>query len=192
MRRSRTGARDGVVSNPDNRTATTMNFVNVVGSGIHIFKSTQGNATATVEQLVRLARRVDRLILVSTPKYGVVKEPPLVRHSNESDGGDLSNIPKIYRKSNLLSENIYWDMIGLPVLKRQHHGLPHSPPNTADAAMYSTAGPVFRFLDVFQLTGTCYMSSCSVDAAHRTRFVNRWKAQLLLNMICTYDNHRHQ
>lgn len=33
---------------------------------------------------------------------------------------------------------------------------------------------------------SCYMENCSSDGGHRARFVNRWKAQLLLNMLCEY------
>jgi hypothetical protein len=44
--------------------------------------------------------------------------------------------------------------------------------------------PAHPFLDVFELTQSCVMKNCSVDGGHRTRFVNRWKAQLLLNTLC--------
>jgi hypothetical protein len=40
------------------------------------------------------------------------------------------------------------------------------------------------FLDVFQLTRSCWMENCSYDGNHRSRYVNRWKAQLLLNTLC--------
>jgi len=42
-----------------------------------------------------------------------------------------------------------------------------------------------RALDFHQLTKSCRMENCSIDGGHRSRFVNRWKAQLLLNTICT-------
>lgn len=44
------------------------------------------------------------------------------------------------------------------------------------------------FLDVYHLTQTCFMDNCSLDGTHRTRFVNRWKAQLALNMICRRES----
>ena len=44
--------------------------------------------------------------------------------------------------------------------------------------------PAHPFLDVFQLTKSCTMKNCSFDGGHRSRFVNRWKAQLLLNTLC--------
>mmetsp|Transcript_31485 Transcript_31485/g.75210 ORF Transcript_31485/g.75210 Transcript_31485/m.75210 type:complete len:376 (-) Transcript_31485:251-1378(-) len=40
------------------------------------------------------------------------------------------------------------------------------------------------FIDVFQLTRACHMDNCSYDGGHRSRYVNRWKAQLLLNTLC--------
>ena len=39
-------------------------------------------------------------------------------------------------------------------------------------------------LDVYELTKSCEWENCSYDKAHRSRFVNRWKAQLLLNILC--------
>lgn len=41
-----------------------------------------------------------------------------------------------------------------------------------------------RFLDFFQLTQSCTMENCTPGS----RFVNRWKAQLLLNTICSYGH----
>eukprot|EP00956_Cyclotella_meneghiniana_P005785 scaffold7493_cov58-Cyclotella_meneghiniana.AAC.5 len=40
------------------------------------------------------------------------------------------------------------------------------------------------YLDVWQMTSSCIMDDCSYDGHHRSRFVNRWKAQMLLNTIC--------
>ena len=44
--------------------------------------------------------------------------------------------------------------------------------------------PEHPFLDVYQLTRSCTMANCSYDGGHRSRYVNRWKAQLLLNTLC--------
>eukprot|EP00986_Skeletonema_menzelii_P014544 scaffold9756_cov139-Skeletonema_menzelii.AAC.3 len=44
--------------------------------------------------------------------------------------------------------------------------------------------PAHPFLDVYQLTKSCQMENCSFDGGHRSRYVNRWKAQLLLNTLC--------
>ncbi len=44
--------------------------------------------------------------------------------------------------------------------------------------------PSHPFLDVYQLTKSCTMENCTYDGSHRSRFVNRWKAQLLLNTLC--------
>ena len=47
--------------------------------------------------------------------------------------------------------------------------------------------PEKPFLDFFQLTRSCDMENCTYDGGHRSRYVNRWKAQLLLNMICSVE-----
>ena len=44
--------------------------------------------------------------------------------------------------------------------------------------------PAHPFLDVYQLTKSCTWGNCTSDGSHRSRFVNRWKAQLLLNTLC--------
>jgi len=43
------------------------------------------------------------------------------------------------------------------------------------------------FLDVYELTRACRWENCSYDKAHRSRFVNRWKAQMLLNTLCEVE-----
>jgi hypothetical protein len=44
--------------------------------------------------------------------------------------------------------------------------------------------PAHPIVDVYELTRSCVWENCSYDKAHRSRFVNRWKAQLLLNTLC--------
>ena len=39
-------------------------------------------------------------------------------------------------------------------------------------------------LDIETLTARCLWSNCTSDGGHRSRFVNRMKAQLLLNNLC--------
>ena len=43
-----------------------------------------------------------------------------------------------------------------------------------------------KIFDYFQLTEACWMDNCTKDGGHRSRFVNRWKVQLLLNTLCKY------
>ena len=44
-------------------------------------------------------------------------------------------------------------------------------------------------VDVFQATRTCTWKNCSAGGGlFRARFVNRWKAQLLLNLLCQHSN----
>lgn len=40
-------------------------------------------------------------------------------------------------------------------------------------------------LDYHTVTRTCVWSNCTADGGHRSRFVNRMKAQMLLNNLCT-------
>ncbi|KAK1740048.1 hypothetical protein QTG54_008998 [Skeletonema marinoi] len=44
--------------------------------------------------------------------------------------------------------------------------------------------PEHPFLDVYESTESCTMENCTFDGSHRSRYVNRWKAQLLLNTLC--------
>ena len=43
------------------------------------------------------------------------------------------------------------------------------------------------FLDIYQLTRSCTFSNCTFDGGHKSRYVNRMKAQLLLNTLCEYS-----
>lgn len=43
-------------------------------------------------------------------------------------------------------------------------------------------------VDMFQVTRACVWANCSVDGGHRARFVNRMKAQLILNLLCRWVN----
>lgn len=74
-------------------------------------------------------------------------------------------LPERHRDSHTGLEHIYDEM--LPTL--------------------SPLNPKQPFLDVFQLTDSCNAANCSYDGGHRSRFVNRFKAQLLLNTLCEYS-----
>lgn len=74
----------------------------------------------------------------------------------------LQKVPEQYREVSSTRNNLYDAMI----------------PNLAPR------NPDHPFLDVFQLTRSCTMNNCSYDGGHRSRYVNRWKAQLLLNTLC--------
>jgi hypothetical protein len=67
-----------------------------------------------------------------------------------------------------------------------HHHTKHSDLFQAlmpNLAPYNTSRP---FIDFSELTKSCFMDNCSYDGGHRSRFVNRFKAQLLLNTICDF------
>jgi hypothetical protein len=75
-------------------------------------------------------------------------------------------VPEAYRKRTTSANQIY------------RHWLPE---------LHHYDGSTMRFLDFYQPTNACKWKNCSVDGGHRSRFVNRWKAQLLLNTLCTYS-----
>jgi hypothetical protein len=77
---------------------------------------------------------------------------------------DIEKVPVAYKNA---SHNTYAGVI--------HRGLL---PSLAPQNMQHP------FIDVFQLTRACYMKNCSYDGGHRSRYVNRFKAQLLLNTLC--------
>ena len=43
---------------------------------------------------------------------------------------------------------------------------------------------LFNYIQKIELTRSCTMKNCSFDGGHSTHFVERWKAQLLLNTLC--------
>ena len=49
--------------------------------------------------------------------------------------------------------------------------------------------PQHPFLDVHQLTRSCVMKNCSFDGGYGSRYIDRWKVQLLLNTLCEYVGH---
>merc|ERR1711862_347296 len=67
-----------------------------------------------------------------------------------------------------------------------HHTYAHDL-YTALLPVLAPANKQKPFLDFFQLTSACVWNNCSFDGGHRSRFVNRWKAQILLNTICDYS-----
>ena len=82
---------------------------------------------------------------------------------NSGPSYQVSKVPRQYQNA---SGEIFYNRL-LPLMA------PHDPQRP--------------FLDFFQLTRSCHMENCSYDGGHRARYVNRWKAQLLLNMLCTID-----
>lgn len=83
---------------------------------------------------------------------------------NSMPSYQIEKVPKKYKDApqNKLSTTVYHELL--------QYLAPHSPEHP--------------FVDFFQLTKSCFMNNCSSDGGHRSRYVNRWKAQLLLNTIC--------
>jgi len=88
-----------------------------------------------------------------------------------------ANINEIKKFLTLVKKTIFVPMPHLEDNKSRNYYnavLPHVAPRQ----------PEHPFLDVYQLTSSCTMANCSYDGGHRSRYVNRWKAQLLLNTLC--------
>ena len=85
-----------------------------------------------------------------------VKKNDIIWVSNPSY--QTNKVPFEYQASNNEMDVLYWDSL--------------------------STFEKYPYLDVFQLTTSCHMENCSYDGGHRSRYVNRWKAQLLLNMLC--------
>jgi len=67
------------------------------------------------------------------------------------------------------------------------NGTSESSPKFNNALRHASKNKNQPLLNVFQLTRSCFMQNCSFDKkhpSHKSRYVNRWKANLLLNMIC--------
>ena len=43
-----------------------------------------------------------------------------------------------------------------------------------------------QFIDYMKVVERCRWKNCTVTGKHRSRSVNRWKAQTLLNTICSF------
>jgi hypothetical protein len=125
------------------------------------------NAVAVVGAFVHIHGRLHgNLTAVLNEIWGFLDNSPQVIF-NSGPSYETSKVPVQYRNaSHHQKGEAFYNQI-----------LPHMAP-------YDEQRP---FLDFFQLTRACYMEHCSYDGGHRSRYVNRWKAQLLLNTICTME-----
>ena len=89
------------------------------------------------------------------------QKTPKIIYTSQPDY-KMSAVPAKYRNCTRGIEGVYWRL--LPQLNQYD----------------------LRFLDYFQVTHSCFFDNCTSDGGHRSRFVNRWKAQLLLNTLCDY------
>ena len=180
--------------------------MNVVGASIHVHSlAGHKNATTTVGQLRNMAR------LVGTGGGGGGGGIVLV--SGQSAKG--SKIPSEYRSNMMLHDSVYWEFLNatrsnadgnnrylryLDVYQltdvRCHlseGSEPYFPALCGEPREFPFSHASACFLSLTSsdpcptlLLQSCYMENCSSDGGHRARFVNRWKAQLLLNLLCEY------
>ena len=132
------------------------NTVGVVGAGIHILNRHKAYTNKTVDPTWNKA--VGATVKDIRNFLGKVDRTIYVSIPSYQ----LDKIPEPYRDSNDIMSYVYFELL----------------PNVAPQ------NPQQPFLDVFQLTRSCVMDNCTFDGGHRSRFVNRWKAQMLLNTLC--------
>mmetsp|Transcript_96 Transcript_96/g.205 ORF Transcript_96/g.205 Transcript_96/m.205 type:complete len:338 (+) Transcript_96:144-1157(+) len=139
--------------------------VAVVGAGVHV--------------LGYFTRKIDHHV----PPEKAVEDEAVVAAVNNT-------IDDLKRFFILADRTIY---VSMPCYQTEKVPLPYknATHNSAAGEIYEGLLPYLAphdkthpFVDVFQLTRACHMDNCSYDGGHRSRYVNRWKAQLLLNTLC--------
>ena len=102
-----------------------------------------------------------------------------------SISGTIGEIKKFLDlvKRTVWVSNISYQVEKVPTKYREKMGK-HVPAYKALLENVAPNNSSHPFLDVWQMTHSCNMANCSYDGGHRSRYVNRWKAQLLLNTIC--------
>jgi hypothetical protein len=145
----------------------------VVGAGIHVlglYKGEPSGALREFRSFLRLMSDVP-LVLVTIPSYQRSKIPIQFRDA-------AVNRPSAH-------EQFYNGIVELssaaekyqPHLFSSHGGIL---PSVQDDGAPATV----PLLDYYHLTRSCVFDNCTYDGGHRSRYVNRWKAQLFLNMVC--------
>ena len=157
----------------NNYTISSNDSVAVVGAGVHVLTYYTG--------------QINKLLPANERKSPTGKDIP---EGGESIAAVNETIKDFERFFNLSKNLIYVSMPSYDIEK--------VPTAYKNASHNTYAGVIHRgllpslapqntqhpFIDVFQLTRACWMSNCSYDGGHRSRYVNRWKAQLLLNTLC--------
>ena len=128
------------------------------------------DAIAVVGTFVHVSKRLknEKAVFNEISKF-IGETDNLIFNSNPSY--QTSKVPRAYQNaSHVYAGERFYDKL-LPLM-----------------APYNKTRP---FLDFFQLTRSCIVHNCSYDGGHRSRYVNRWKAQLLLNTVCTIEDQHH-
>jgi hypothetical protein len=142
---------------------------------------TMSNCTSCFNHLVK--ENSDAVVVVGTYVH-------VLNRKNRDEAATYEELWKFIEETDNLLFNSppSYDISTVPA---QYQNASH---NFATGRIYDKLLPIMApydrqkpFLDYYQLTQSCNWDNCSTDGGHRSRFVNRWKAQLLLNTICAVE-----
>ena len=120
----------------------------------------QRHAVPVIGTGIHVYNRMNRSLSATIHEYEVFCDGTPNIIFNSPPAYMLSKVPLQYQDRHEKASGYYWDF--LPLISKYQ----------------------IRYLDFYFLTRSCTFDNCTIDGGHRTRFVNRWKAQLLLNTIC--------
>jgi len=129
----------------------------IVGTTIHLLRFKGATIEGVINDIIELTKQI-KLTWVSGPSYNATVVP---YPYNETTVGTMA------------------DTIQLHAASKGEEGF------LRQSTKYSKYG--VPFLDFNQLTQGCSWSNCTADGGHRSRFVNRMKAQLVLNLLCKLE-----
>ena len=146
-------------------TSTQNDSIGVVGAGVHILKDKGNRVREKVEPSasakdIQIPEAVNATIYELNRFFDMAKQTIYISMPSYQ----IEKVPLPYINA---SHNTFAGQIHETLLPNLAPNVRHHP-----------------FIDVFQLTRACNWKNCSYDGGHRSRFVNRWKAQLLLNTLC--------
>lgn len=127
----------------------------ILGTTRHLFKHKGVTAASAISDIKRVLTKVNKLIWVTGPSYNYSVVP---YPYNETTRGKMADTAKVYMASKGQQG------FAKQITKYNKNGVP--------------------YLDFYQLTQACRWQNCTADGGHRSRFVNRMKAQLVLNLLC--------
>lgn len=115
--------------------------------------------------------------IIESPRQADVFAINVFVHPSYGDNMDqyLTQLSELF---DISSTHLIW----ATGLYHEHEGWNASSYNL-DAKAYAISKSI-PMLDMYTLTRTCPWRHCYADGSHRSRFVNRMKAQMLLNLVC--------
>ena len=148
-----------------NEYTSTHDKIGVVGAGVHILKDKGDRVREKVEpsdaaKNIQIPEAVNATIYELNRFFDMAKQTVYISMPSYQ----IEKVPLEYKSA---AQHTFAGRIHESLLPNLAPNVRHHP-----------------FVNVFQLTRACNWKNCSYDGGHRSRFVNRWKAQLLLNTLC--------